>query len=83
LQPIFFVAGKQGIILFWDYFPIRTYNKQHPDGKPESGTHGGHIDLWNKNEMENDIGGVKSGLFAIQLDSAFLRARKIVFWSLG
>jgi hypothetical protein len=68
-----FVAGKQGVVVFWHFYPLKTFSKAHPDRD----LLGGHIDLWNKDHMGNDIGYKKFGL---NLDSCFLRSSKIFFW---
>jgi len=71
-----FVSGKQGVVLFKNYFPMKMFTKAHPTGITE--LRGGHIDLWNKDRMGNDIG-IPPPLGSNN-DSCFLRSSRIVFW---
>jgi hypothetical protein len=67
-----FVAGKKGVILFWNMYQDKKYGSV------------GHIDLWNMNKMGNDLFGqhFDRGFIPIRDESAFARAAKIVFWPL-
>lgn len=67
LAALPFVTGKQGVILFKNYFH-RSVDK--------TSLTGGHIDLWNKNTMGNTL----NMSIPIEGQSAFLRAEKICFW---
>jgi Type VI secretion system (T6SS), amidase effector protein 4 len=57
--------NRTGVLLFYNYFPDKA-----------GAMVGGHIDLWNNDQMGNTFGRPHEGL------SAFVRSNKIVFWPL-
>ena len=69
LAAYHFTHKRRGVILFWNYFPT-TKNKADMGG--------GHIDLWNRDRMGNTFHDLDPTVNI----SAFVRARKIVFWPL-
>jgi hypothetical protein len=67
IAAYYFTMGRRGVILFRDYFATRKDKKDMA---------GGHIDLWNLDQMGNTVGRPTPGL------SAFVRSRRVVFWPL-
>lgn len=64
-----FVRAKTGVILFKNYWSIN---------KKDKFSTGGHIDLWNRDRMGNDVKSAAAN--PILTESAFARSEKIEFW---
>jgi hypothetical protein len=67
IAAYYYTMSRRGVILFENYFPA---------GPKKKDMAGGHIDLWNRDQMGNTFGYANEGL------AAFVRSRKIVFWPL-
>jgi Type VI secretion system (T6SS), amidase effector protein 4 len=68
IAAYYFTMNRTGVIVFREYFAT---NEKKTDMA------GGHIDLWNNDQMGNTFGKPHQDL------SAFVRSRRIVFWPLA